>query len=83
MATYNVTVNDAQDKALRYVMLDPQEWVQNAINVRATEAIEKIAREEIDRKLAAGETISGTKEDIVLAADIQSVAERNQETPGA
>jgi hypothetical protein len=83
MATYTVTVNDAQDKALRYVMLDPQEWAQNAIDVRATEAIEKIAKDEIDRKLAAGETVSGTKEDLVLAANIKSVAERNLETPGA
>ncbi len=83
MATYTVTVNDAQDKALRHVMLDPQEWVQNAINVRATDAIEMIAKAEIERKMNAGETISGTKEDLVLAADIQSVEERNQQTPGA
>ncbi len=83
MATYTVTVNDAQDKALRYVMLDPQEWVQNDIDVRAREAIEMIARAEIERKMDAGETISGTKEDLVLAADIQSVEERNQQPPGA
>jgi hypothetical protein len=83
MATYTVTVNAAQDKALRYVMLDPQEWVQNAIDVRATDAIEMIAKAEIDRKMNAGETISGTKEDLVLAADIQSAEERNQQPPGA
>jgi hypothetical protein len=31
---------------------------------------------EIQRKLAAGETISGSKEDLVLAADIETAAEK-------
>jgi hypothetical protein len=34
---------------------------------------------EVQRKLSAGETISGTKEDIVIAADIKSAEERNTE----
>jgi hypothetical protein len=83
MATYTVTINAAQDKAIRHIAVDPQEWLQNAIDARARDAIEKISKDEIDRKLEAGETISGTKEDLVLAANIKSAAEMKLEVPGA
>jgi hypothetical protein len=33
---------------------------------------------EVQRKLAAGETISGTKDEIVLAADVETAVERNE-----
>ena len=38
--------------------------------------VEEIVNAEVQRKLAAGETISGTKEDIVLASNIETAAER-------
>ena len=40
-------------------------------------AIEEIVNSEVQRKLAAGETISGTKEEIVLAANIETAIERD------
>lgn len=77
--TYSVTLNAAQDKAFRHIALDPQEWITNVVMSRVTVAVDQIARAEVDRKLAAGETISGTKEDLVLAADIKSVEQMNAE----
>lgn len=77
--TYTVTLTDAQDKAFRHIALDPQFWLENVFIGRAKQAVEDIARAEIDRKIAAGETISGTKEDLVLAADIKSVEQMNAE----
>lgn len=76
---YTVTLSDAQDKAFRHIALDPQFWLENVFIGRANQAVEDIAKTEVDRKLAAGETISGTKEDLVLAANIKSVAQMNSE----
>ena len=75
--TYTITLSDAQDKALNYAALSPQEWIENAVFEYCRSTIEKIALAEIERKMAAGETISGTKEDLVLAADIKTAAQRN------
>lgn len=73
---YTVTLSDAEDKALGYVAYSQQDWIDNAVHERCRIAIEEIVNAEVQRKLAAGETISGSKEDIVMAADIQSAAER-------
>jgi hypothetical protein len=79
MATYTVTLSDAEDKALHFVALSAQDWIDNAVHERCRIAIEDIVNSEVQRKLQNSETISGSKEDIVLAADIKSVAQRNQE----
>lgn len=74
---YIVTLSDAEDKALHTVALSAQDWINNAVHERCRIAIEEIVAAEVQRLLAAGETISGSKEDIVLAAPIESVVERN------
>jgi len=73
--TYTITLSEAQDKALSVVTLDQQDWIENAVSERCRIAIDEIVNAEIQRKLAAGETISGTKEEIVLAANVQTAAE--------
>jgi hypothetical protein len=75
MTTYTITLSAAEDKALGFVALSQQDWIDNAIHNRCRIAIEEIVAAEVQRKLAANETISGTKDDIVLAAPIKSVAE--------
>jgi hypothetical protein len=79
MATYTITLTDAEDKALAYVAFSQQEWIDNAVHERCRIAIDEIVTAEVQRLLAAGETISGSKEDIVMAAPIQSAAERQAE----
>ena len=76
MATYTITLSDAEDKALGVVALSQQDWIDNAVHERARIAIDEIVNAEVQRKLAAGESITGSKEDIVNAADIESAAER-------
>jgi hypothetical protein len=76
MATYTITLSGAEDKALAYIALSQQDWIDNAVHERARIAIDEIVNAEVQRKLAAGESISGSKEDIVNAADIESAAER-------
>lgn len=79
MATYTIILSDAEDKALGFVALSQQEWIDNAVHNRCRIAIDEIVNAEVQRKLAAGEPIAGSKDDIVLAADIKSVAERQAE----
>lgn len=75
--TYTITLSDAEDKALKTVSVDAQEWIDNAVHNRCRIAIDEIVAAEVERKIAAGETISGSKDDIVLAADIETAAERH------
>jgi len=77
---YTITLSDAEDKALAYVALSQQEWIDNAVHERCRIAIDEIVNAEVQRKLGLGETISGTKDDIVLGAPILSAAERNEQT---
>lgn len=75
--TITVTISDAEFKALEVVAISAQDWVDNVVHHRCEMAIEEIVAAEIQRKLSAGETISGSKEEIVLAAVIETAAERN------
>jgi hypothetical protein len=76
MTTYTITLTDAEDKALKTVALSAQDWIDNAVHERCRIAIDEIVAAEVQRKLAAGEPITGSKDDIVMAADIESAAER-------
>ena len=76
MTTYTITLSDAEDKALGVVALSQQDWIDNAVHERCRIAIDEIVNAEVQRKLAAGESITGSKEDIVLAANVESAAQR-------
>jgi len=78
MATYTITLSDAEDKALSVVAASQQEWINNVVHERCRIAIEEIVNAEVQRKLAANDPITGSKEDIVMAADIETAAERNE-----
>lgn len=74
--TYTITLSDAQDKALSVEAYSQQNWIENVVFERCREAIDSIVNLEVQRKLAIGETISGSKEDIVMAANVETAAER-------
>lgn len=78
MKQYTITLSDAEDKALSVIALSQQDWIDNAVHERCRIAIEEIVAAEVERITAEGGTLSGTKEDIVLAAPIKSAAERNE-----
>ena len=79
MTTYTITLSSAEDKALGVVAYSQNEWIQNVVHERCRLAIDEIFAAEVQRKIDAGETISGTKEDIVNAAEIKSAAQRQAE----
>lgn len=70
MAQYTVTLSEAENKALGYYAASQQDWIDNAVHERCRIAIDEIVKAEVERKLAAGEPITGSKEDIVNAADL-------------
>ena len=74
-----ITLTDAQEKALAYVAASPQEWAENVVHNRCRQAIDEIYNMEVARMTADPDitSIPADKDAVVLAADIQSVAERN------
>jgi len=76
MPSYTVTLTDAEDKALHVVAMSAQEWIDNAVHERCRLAIDEIVNAEVQRKLAAGESITGSKDDIVMAANVESAVEK-------
>jgi len=79
MATYTITLSDAEDKALGVVAFSQDDWIQNAVHERCRIAMEEIIASEVQRLLGEGKSITGSKDDIVMAAPIQSAAERQAE----
>lgn len=79
MATYTITLSDAEDKALHVVALSGQDWIDNAVHERCRIAMEEIIAAEVQRLLGEGKPITGSKDDIVMAAPVKSAAERNAE----
>jgi hypothetical protein len=79
MATFNITLSAAEEKALNFVASSADYWIQTAVHERCRIAIEEIVAAEVKRIAASGGTLSGSKEDIVNAAPIKSAAERQAE----
>ena len=80
MPTYTVTLTDAEQKAMEYVCTDVDFWIQNAVHERARVATEELVTDHIRAKLAAGEAVSGTKEEIVMTTDLPNAVARNEAT---
>ena len=85
MTTLTIELTAAQEKALAYVAASPQEWAENAVHNRARIAIDEIYDAEVARMTADPDitSIPADKDAVVLAADIQSAAERNAEAEAA
>jgi len=79
MATYTITLTDAEDKALGVVAFSQDAWIQNAVHERCRIAVEEIIAAEVKRLLDAGEPIPSSRDEIVLSAPIKSAAERHAE----
>ena len=80
--TYTVSITDAEKKALEYIALSVQDWIDNAVDNRARQAIDEIYNAEVARMTADPDitSISADKDAVVLAADIKSAATRQAES---
>ena len=83
MATnYTTTLTDSEKKAMEYVAFSVQDWIDNAVDNRARQAIDEIYNAEVARMTADPDitSISADKDAVVLAADIKSAATRQAES---
>ena len=74
---YTVELTDVEKKALEWAAITADFWIQTAVHERCRIAIEEMAQEDIKVKLAAGASISGTKEEMVMASTLPSAQERH------
>ena len=83
MSTYTVTYTETEDMAMHYVAVSADEWIQNATHERARLAIDEIVKLAVEKYLEAGQSIPGSKDEIVAAAFangwIKSAEDRNAE----
>jgi len=79
MATYTITLSDSEDKALGVAAVSQDFWIQNAVHERCRIAMEEIIAAEVQRLLAEGKSITGSKDDIVMSAPVKSAAEKQAE----
>jgi len=78
---YTITLTEAENKALAYIAVDPQDWIDNAVKERCRLAIEEIFQAEVQRMLSDPTIteIPADRDAVVLAANIQSAAEKQAE----
>ena len=66
---YTITLTEAQSKALEYVALDPNEWINNSATCRSNNAIDEICALYTNHKLENNQPITVVGKDaMVLAA---------------
>jgi len=71
MATYTITLSDAEDKALHAVALSAQDWIDNAVHERCRVAIEEIVTLTVQKCLETNTAIPSSKDAMVTLAFTQ------------
>jgi hypothetical protein len=83
MATYTVNYTETEDKAMQYAAASVDDWIQNAAHERARIAIDEIVKLAVEKFLEAGQSIPGSRDEIVAAAFangwVKTAAQRNEE----
>lgn len=65
---YTITLTDTEDLALGFAAHSQAQWIDHAIHERARIAIEEIVQIAVRKFLDLGQTIPGSREEIVQAA---------------
>lgn len=65
---YTITLTDAQDKALSFVAVSQQDWIENVVQDRCRIAINEIVKICVDKCLENDIQIPGSKDDMVELA---------------
>ena len=83
MTTYTINYTETENKAMEFVSASVDEWIQNAAHERARIAIDEIVAIAVQKFLEAGQSIPGSKDEIVAAAYangwIKTAVQRNEE----
>ena len=65
---YTIELTETEKLAMEYIAYDVQEWINNVVKERARIATEEIVKLAVDKFLEAGQSIPGSREEIVAAA---------------
>jgi hypothetical protein len=68
MTNYTVILTDAENKALGYVALSQQDWIDNAVHERCRIAIDEIVKITVEKCLETSTQIPGSKDEMVMLA---------------
>lgn len=68
MPKYVINYTETEDKAMQYAAASVDDWIQNAVHERARIAIDEIVQIAVQKFLDNGQTIPGSREEIVAAA---------------
>ena len=83
MTTYTVEYTETENKAMQFIAADVNDWIQNAAHERARIAIDEIVTLSVQKFLEAGQSIPGSRDEIVAAAFangwVKTAADRNAE----
>ena len=83
MSTYIIKYNKTENKAMQYASVSVDDWIQNVAHERARIAIDEIVQIATEKFLEAGQSIPGSKDEIVDAAFIngwvKTAEDRNKE----
>ena len=83
MTTYTVNYTETENKAMEYAAASVDDWIQNAAHERARIAIDEIVALAVQKFLEVGQSIPGSKDEIVAAAFangwVKTAEQRNQE----
>ena len=84
---YTVTLTNTEDQALSFVALSQQDWIDNVVKNRARIAIDEIVKIAVEKYIEVGESMPGSKDEIVAAAFergwVKTAAARNAEAEAA
>ena len=82
---YKITLTDTEDKALGYVAVSQQDWIDNVVHNRCRIAIDDIVKVAVDKFIEVGESMPGDKDQIVAIAFergwVKAVAHLSEEVP--
>lgn len=65
---YKIILTEIEYKAMQFIILSIQEWIDNVVHARASEAINEIVNIYIDYALANNIPIPSSRDEIVLEA---------------
>ena len=68
MSNYTITLTAAEDAALSYAALSPDDWIQNAVHERCRVAVDEIVALTVQRCLETNTQIPGSKDAMVALA---------------
>ena len=79
MASYTITLTDAEDKAMQWCAYSVQDWANNALKNRARIAIDELYESEVARMTADPdiETIPADKNKVVIDFDGETAKEKS------